>query len=467
MKRFSEQLQSKANTLKLKAAEKQVLRERIVSYMEYHPLSEAQRAKSTTALPLTVPEVQFLEVEGWKLFKWSGAVLGMLLISITYLAEQAVPGDSLYAVKVSFNEEVRSTLAWSPYEKVVWETERLNRRVAEARLLASEGRLTEAVEVEVVKAIKVHSDNARREIEVLKQTDKEEAAIASIQLETSIDVQTTSLKSNNLASSTEGKSTALLATALAESSAVTGESNTEETLPSYERLTAHVERETTRAYELLNSIGTIATTEERADITRRMEDIERSLLLATAQVSENEVTARQELVSILQRTQRLIVFMTNIDIRQSVTVEEIVPVTLTSDERRAIAEATAKKTIALAEAALIALEASSTEPAYAEKFTGAVEESKVVAEAVLAEIVSGVYDLTTVEEKLKAGEAIMLDVAAALGLRESNLEVTPLSEPVVEDVVSTTTEEVGGEVTASSSAATSTEAEVVTEETPV
>ena len=57
---------------------------------------------------------------------------------------------SLYLVKVHFNEEIRSTLALSPYEKVAWETKRIERRIAEARLLASEGNLTDELGAGVV-----------------------------------------------------------------------------------------------------------------------------------------------------------------------------------------------------------------------------------------------------------------------------------------------------------------------------
>ncbi|MEZ4194851.1 MAG: DUF5667 domain-containing protein [Candidatus Paceibacterota bacterium] len=191
MKRFSEQLQNKANSVKLRVAEKRDLRERVVSYMEYHPMPISVRQLGATH---ETEQVKLVHVSLWRILQISTATFGVLLLSITYLAERAIPGDSLYAVKVGFNEEVRSTLSRSPYEKVVWETERLNRRIAEARLLASEGRLTEEVEVEVANAVREHSDNARREIEVLKQTDVDEATLASIQLATAIDMQSSSLK---------------------------------------------------------------------------------------------------------------------------------------------------------------------------------------------------------------------------------------------------------------------------------
>ena len=50
---------------------------------------------------------------------------------ISYAAEGAVPGDALYPIKVSVNEEVRDLVAFSPEAKADWETRRLERRLAE------------------------------------------------------------------------------------------------------------------------------------------------------------------------------------------------------------------------------------------------------------------------------------------------------------------------------------------------
>ena len=59
----------------------------------------------------------------------------------------------------------------SPYEKVEWETKRLERRIAEARMLAEEGKLTDEVQEAVAEAVKGHSDAAQQGIAELHQTD--------------------------------------------------------------------------------------------------------------------------------------------------------------------------------------------------------------------------------------------------------------------------------------------------------
>lgn len=446
MKRFSEQLQNKANTVRMSAAEKEELRERLVSYMEYHPLPLPMKDTSTVGGRAIVAPVQLVHVNAWKLFQWTTAAIGVFLLSVTYLAERSVPGDSLYAVKVRFNEEVRSTLARGSYEKVVWETERLNRRIAEARLLASEGRLTEAVEAGVAEAVRTHSENARREIEVLKQVDKEEAVLAALQLETTIEVQATAMAKEEHAAVAEatdvtGSQSAIIE-ALRDSQnddAIVPEQVAAD-LPSYERLTAHVERETTRAYELLQSVKKNATTAEKSDIERRLEDIERSIEEAVALVETGEIEARQKLITVLQRTQRLIVFMTNIDVRHVVTVEEIVPVTLTIEERNALVKSQAEEIIAIAAAAKPLLEATTTDPALVDKLAPALAESVATASSALATVPLIGEELSAIETAILSAVAIARDTAIALGVSvDSDNSVLLPEVREVEQVATTST----------------------------
>lgn len=283
MKRFSEQFHTKAQAVKLKASEREELRERVLSYMEYHPLPQtAKRTIPKSERALFSDPYRTVSFKGWQIARYAGVAVCVLALTISYSAEQTVPGDALYAVKVRFNEEVRSTLAFSPYEKITWETERLSRRIAEARELESEGKLTTEVEQEVADAVREHGANARRGIAELKETDSDEATLASLYLATTLDVQAAAFRSEEGNGAASGDLTmatmrvadevpaltSLIASAVDEARNQT-ELPSEDALPAYERLVAHAEIDTTRARELLDTIKPVATAEEIKDIDRR------------------------------------------------------------------------------------------------------------------------------------------------------------------------------------------------------
>ena len=120
MKRFSEQFYTKAQSVKLQAVEREELRKRVVSYMEYHPIEGVVRASAKNAIEN--PYLSFIQLPTSLIARFSVVAAMLMLVVIPVMAEQSVPGDKLYAVKVRFNEEVISTLQLTPYKKVEWET---------------------------------------------------------------------------------------------------------------------------------------------------------------------------------------------------------------------------------------------------------------------------------------------------------------------------------------------------------
>lgn len=339
MKKFSQQLHNEAKTVKLQAAEKRELRERLISYMEYHPLPAEMKVSSVKQVAKAQPFTEAftnVSIPFSRLFKYSAALATLVLIIVPFVAERAVPGDTLYAMKVQFNEEVVSSLKFDTYQKVEWETERLNRRISEARLLASEGRLTEAVEAEVAEAVKTHTENAKREIEELRTQDADEATIASIELDTTLEVQSAALRSDSTTLEVDNESVSspanLIANVIDASRSQTEDDSASTTPPAYEKLMARIEQNTTRIYELLNSLQGAADAEQLNDVTRRIEDIERAVKVAIETYATDEAKARELMIGILQRTQKLIVYMTEIEVKQTIDIETLVPVVLTDSE---------------------------------------------------------------------------------------------------------------------------------------
>jgi hypothetical protein len=85
------------------------------------------------------------------------------------------------------------------------------------------------------------------------------------------------------------------------------------------------------------------------DVNRRIADIDRAITNAVLleQNPDTELEARIALVDVLTRTQKLIVFMTDLEVREQVGIEAVVPVVLTDSE---MSDDRSKRTIELNDA---------------------------------------------------------------------------------------------------------------------
>ncbi|MFZ2253195.1 MAG: DUF5667 domain-containing protein [Minisyncoccia bacterium] len=333
MKSFDTDLKKYAEKISLKASERRELRERVLAYMEYHPLPK--QSSVTAEFAQEIPSESFVVVHFNSIFtplrmRAAGGVFILFLIIAPFVAERSVPGDALYLVKTGFNETLQGQLANSPYEKIEFETKLMERRIGEARVLASEGKLTEEVKTQIAVTVKEHSDAVQDGLAELRTQDAEGAAIAEIAFNSSLEVQSAVLNSNNSTSGTSSIDSILTVVNDARDEVTL---NQNESIPSFEGMMARVELETTRAYELFKAIKPEATPEEIVDIERRFSDIERLISEAKEKNTTEAEVAANELRDTLGLIQKFIVFMTDIDVREAVTLETLVPVVLSDAER--------------------------------------------------------------------------------------------------------------------------------------
>lgn len=107
------------------------------------------------------------------------AALAFVMIfgsGVSYAAENALPGDALYAVKTYINEPAKVALAANAEAKAEVQIELAERRIEEAATLAAEGRLDAETEETLAVAFESH---AAAVAENLAEADKEDDSASS------------------------------------------------------------------------------------------------------------------------------------------------------------------------------------------------------------------------------------------------------------------------------------------------
>lgn len=283
MKSFKEQFKKQSERIRLSSREKGDLKNRLVSYMEYHPLTDNTRGLYENRVDNTfIPSPSFAFRFSARYVKsFAGLFVVFMVVAIPVFAEKSLPGDVLYPMKVQFNEELRSTLSFSPHAKIEWETARLERRISEARLLAKEGRLTDDAERLVTKAIKKHSDNAQQRIVALREKNEDEATMAELSLVSSLSVQAEVLESELEKIKSETNDFMMLGlTASVREARDTALALYSESPITYQRLIALLERETTYAFELYATLSFEMSEAQKNSVERSLQDIDRKIEFA-------------------------------------------------------------------------------------------------------------------------------------------------------------------------------------------
>lgn len=99
------------------------------------------------------------------------AVLVFAGTGISVAAEDALPGDALYVVKVEINEEIRDAVSIYPEHKARWNAEKARRRLVEARTLAERNELDEEKEEDLSERFASHTKDLHEALNELEETE--------------------------------------------------------------------------------------------------------------------------------------------------------------------------------------------------------------------------------------------------------------------------------------------------------
>jgi hypothetical protein len=132
---------------------------------EVHEMRLTEREKAAMlahvfSMPIRSPYSSFLNVFSM-IQRPMAATFSLLVIvlggTLTYGAENALPGEVLYPIKTRFIEPVIDTVSVSPVAELEWEEKKVERRLLEAEALAQEDKLDDEKAQELERRIQKSS----------------------------------------------------------------------------------------------------------------------------------------------------------------------------------------------------------------------------------------------------------------------------------------------------------------------
>src|SRR3989338_4267734 len=184
MENMLEKFISDARSVSLKEEEKSAMRQTLVSFVRTHPGMIGVETRQVEQRPGILQGLVSL------MFKPMPLVLIIALIfggSASFAAEQALPGDALYPVKVRVNEEVRGWVTLTPEAKAQWEARKAERRLLEAEKLVSRGEFNTQASAHIEENFEAHAQRVTERTEAFSDKENFEAAAdVSARFETSL-----------------------------------------------------------------------------------------------------------------------------------------------------------------------------------------------------------------------------------------------------------------------------------------
>lgn len=170
---------------RLRQDEKNAIESRLLEFMNQHPVikTEVERPglwESFYSITMAPMKILFS--------KPAGVVVALLVLTgagTGFAAQNSLPGDLLYPIKVNINEPLRASLSFSDESRAKFAIEQTQTRLEEAEKLSLDGRLNADLSAKINEKIDEHLNVAGKNMSTLGQRDGESGAKADLEDELS------------------------------------------------------------------------------------------------------------------------------------------------------------------------------------------------------------------------------------------------------------------------------------------
>lgn len=131
--------------------------------------------------------------------------------SVSVVADNSLPGDPLYGIKISMNEKIKGSLLKTSEDKVSYQKTLIDKRLTEIKTLAASNTLTKAKQETAQRALDTHIEALSKELVTLSDEEPNKALEVTASLEESLKSQKEDLEQYISENNEEDKSNALKA----------------------------------------------------------------------------------------------------------------------------------------------------------------------------------------------------------------------------------------------------------------
>ncbi len=156
-------------SIRLSETEKRDMRDRLISYADMHQVP---------ARPIPSPFMS--PFMAWRLSGLVAAVVVLMAggIGVSYAAEDSLPGQPFYTVKVAVIEPIQGALIPTTEGKASWENVLAERRLSEASTLAAQNNLTASTSAYIEQQLALHTTKSEQAADTLAARGNSAGALA-------------------------------------------------------------------------------------------------------------------------------------------------------------------------------------------------------------------------------------------------------------------------------------------------